>query len=92
MTVSSELREYAEVPDRFSRIAEGSSVTRFDDGRICVLQGPTWASISAPNVHSETPRNQLAPPTPKAGYSHQISGPLLMKGTSRSNSYGNHFW
>lgn len=48
--LSAELREYAEVPDRFSRIADGSSVTRFDDGRICVLQGPTWASISAPNV------------------------------------------
>jgi len=53
VALSAELRAYAEVPDRFSRIAEGSSVTRFDDGRICVLQGPTWASISAPNVHSD---------------------------------------
>lgn len=46
--ISPELREYAESPDRFSAIPDGSSVTRDDDGRICVLQGRLWASISAP--------------------------------------------
>src|SRR6266436_6120904 len=55
-----------------------------------LVQNP--ASSRAPNVHSETPRNQLAPWWPNTGYSHQISGPLLMKGTSRSASYGHHFW
>jgi hypothetical protein len=43
-----ELREYAEAPDRFAPIAEGTSVTRIDDGRICIIQGATWGSISAP--------------------------------------------
>ncbi len=50
MTITRELREYAETPDRYAPVIEGSSVTRFDDGRVCVLQGPTWASVSAPNV------------------------------------------
>jgi hypothetical protein len=40
------LREYAEVPDRFAPMPEGTSVTRTDDGRICIVQGATWASIS----------------------------------------------
>jgi len=42
------LREYAEMPDLFAPIPEGSSVSREDDGRICILQGSIWASISAP--------------------------------------------
>ncbi len=46
--ITPELREYALTPDRFSTIPEGSSLTRHDDGRICVLQGNIWASISAP--------------------------------------------
>jgi hypothetical protein len=40
------LREYAETPDRFAPIPEGSSVSRDDDGRICIVQGAIWASIS----------------------------------------------
>jgi hypothetical protein len=48
--ISPELREYAETPDRFTFVAEGSSVTRHDDGRVCVLLGATWASVSGPNV------------------------------------------
>lgn len=48
--VSRELREYAESPDRYARVVPGSSVSRFDDGRVCVIQGPTWASVSAPSV------------------------------------------
>ena len=54
MTITRELREYAETPDRYAPVIEGSSVTRFDDGRVCVIQGPTWASVSAPNVDGET--------------------------------------
>jgi hypothetical protein len=45
-----ELREYAETPDRFSRVASGASVERFADERICILQGPTWASVSGARV------------------------------------------
>jgi GNAT superfamily N-acetyltransferase len=46
--IDAALREYAEVPDRFAPVPEGSSVTRFDDGRICIVQGTIWASISGP--------------------------------------------
>jgi hypothetical protein len=42
------LREYAETPDRFAPIPAGSSVSRDDDGHICIVQGTVWASISAP--------------------------------------------
>ena len=38
------------MPDRFAPIPRGSSVGRFDDGRICVIQGANWASVSAPSV------------------------------------------
>lgn len=50
MKISRELREYAETPDRYAHVVPGSSVSRFDDGRVCVIQGATWASVSAPNV------------------------------------------
>jgi hypothetical protein len=42
-----ELREYAETPDRFAPVVEGGSVSRFDDRRVCVIQGPSWASVCA---------------------------------------------
>jgi predicted N-acetyltransferase YhbS len=48
--ISSELREYAEVPDRYAHVAPGSSVSRFDDEQVCVLQGETWASVTSPRV------------------------------------------
>jgi hypothetical protein len=51
--IDAALREYAETPDRFAPIPEGSSVTRFDDGRICVIQGTTWAGVSAPRFREE---------------------------------------
>jgi hypothetical protein len=35
---------------------------------------------SAPNNHSDTPKNQLAPRMPKTGYNQEIRGPLLIKG------------
>ena len=50
MELSDELREYAETPDRFTQLPEGVSVSRFDDGRVCVLQGATWASVSGVQV------------------------------------------
>ena len=46
--ITPELREYALTPDLFTTIVDGASVSRHDDGRICVLQGNIWASISAP--------------------------------------------
>jgi hypothetical protein len=50
------------------------------DGRIpnFLFQNPK--NRSAPNNHSETPRNQLAPRRPKTGYIQEIRGPLLIKG------------
>ena len=48
--MNSSLREYAETPDRFTQLPESGSVTRFDDGRFCVLQGTTWASVSGVRV------------------------------------------
>jgi len=51
--ISAELREYAELPDRFAPIPEESSVGRFDDGRVCVIQGASWASVSAVQVDDD---------------------------------------
>ncbi len=48
--MNSSLREYAETPDRFTQLPEGVTVSRFDDGRVCVLQGTTWASVSGVRV------------------------------------------
>jgi hypothetical protein len=48
-----ELREYAETPDRYSCIAAGGIVQRFADDRVCILQGPTWASVSGVRVDAE---------------------------------------
>ena len=45
-----EIREYAESPDRFARVPEGSSVTRYDDGRVCFIQGSEWGSVSSVSV------------------------------------------
>jgi hypothetical protein len=42
--------EYAREPDRFAHVVDGSSVSRFDDGRVCVIQGPTWSAVSAIDV------------------------------------------
>jgi hypothetical protein len=51
--IDTSLREYAETPDRFTTIPEGSSVTRFADERICVVQGPTWAGIAGLRVRED---------------------------------------
>src|SRR4029077_20145586 len=48
--------------------------------------------IRLPKVHSDTPRNQLAPRMRTPGYSHDTSGLLLIKGIRAFASYSNHFW
>ncbi len=60
MLISAELREYAETPDRYARVPERASVSRIDDGRVCVIQGPTWASVSGPRVAEDEVEDLLA--------------------------------
>jgi predicted N-acetyltransferase YhbS len=60
VNIPPELREYAETPDRYAPIVEGASVSRFDDGRVCVIQGRTWAGVSAPNVAEDEVEALLA--------------------------------
>src|SRR4029453_10522859 len=54
-----------------------------------LFQNP--ANNSAPNNHSETPKNQLAPRMPKTGYIQKISGPLLMYGINLCRLYSHIF-
>ena len=49
MPTSSALNEFAETPDRFSAISP--ELERFADERVCILQGPTWASVSG--IHTD---------------------------------------
>jgi hypothetical protein len=51
--LSDAVREYAETPDRYATIVEGASVTRFDDGRVCVIQGATWGSVTGVRVGAD---------------------------------------
>jgi hypothetical protein len=51
--LTDEIREYAETPDRFAPVPEGSSVTRYDDGRVCFIQGAGWGSVSGVSVAAE---------------------------------------
>jgi hypothetical protein len=46
VTIPARLRDYAESPDRFAHVPAGASVGRFADERVCILEGPTWASVS----------------------------------------------
>src|SRR6201987_2972235 len=39
-------------------------------------------SKSAPNDHSETPKNRPAPRMPKTGYNQEIRGPWVIRGIS----------
>lgn len=66
--ISPELREYAETPDRYTNVIAGSSVTRHDDGRVCVLLGTTWASVSGPDVAEDEVADLLA-------YTRELVGP-----------------
>ena len=43
--IARELREYAETPDRFA-VVNNDLVKRWADERVCILDGPTWASVS----------------------------------------------
>jgi hypothetical protein len=45
---AAEVREFAQVPDRYTRLTAG--VQRYADERICVVQGSTWASIAGIRV------------------------------------------
>ncbi len=60
MMISTELREYAETPDRFAHVPAGATVERFADERVCILQGPTWASISGVCVGHDDVESLLA--------------------------------
>jgi L-amino acid N-acyltransferase YncA len=60
MPLTDELREFAESPDRYVDVAGDGLVTRYDDGRICIVQGPTFASICAPQVSDDEVGQLLA--------------------------------
>lgn len=50
MGITDEVLEYAETPDRFALIVNSASISRFDDGRVCIVQGLTWAAVSSVQV------------------------------------------
>lgn len=50
MDVAAALREFAEVPGRFTEVPAGTSVEKFADERVCIVQGATWAAISGVNT------------------------------------------
>ena len=60
MSISADLREYAETPDRFAHVAPGANVERFADERICIIQGATWASVSGVSVGDDQVEALLA--------------------------------
>ena len=51
--LSPELRRFAETPGRFTPIPEESSVKRFADDRVCIVQGPTWAAIADVRIEQD---------------------------------------
>ncbi len=46
--LSRELREFAQVPDRYTRLSH--DVHRDDDGRRCIVQGTVWAGVAGVRV------------------------------------------
>jgi hypothetical protein len=48
--ISDELREFAETPARFIPSQPGTSVDKYVDERVCIVQGATWALISGVNT------------------------------------------
>ena len=60
MGLSNEVREYAETPDRYAQVVEGGSVSRHDDGRVCVLQGATWAAVTGVHVSDDEVESLIA--------------------------------
>lgn len=49
--LSKEVREFAQVPDRFTRLSP--DVERYADERVCIIQGPVWAGVSGVRVGEE---------------------------------------
>jgi hypothetical protein len=60
VTSTAELQDYVETPDRFAALPPGGSVHRFADERVCVLEGPTWASVSGVRVADREVEGLLA--------------------------------
>lgn len=56
--LSTELREFAQNPDRYTQIP--ADVHRFADERVCVLQGNTWAAISGVRIDAHDVEALLA--------------------------------
>jgi hypothetical protein len=48
-----ELREFAEVPDRFTTIVPSARVRRIADERVCIVDGPSWANVTGVSVAEE---------------------------------------
>jgi GNAT superfamily N-acetyltransferase len=58
LSLSAELRAFAETPDRYTDI--GPDLERYTDERVCVLQGPTWAAVSDVHVGASEVESLLA--------------------------------
>jgi GNAT superfamily N-acetyltransferase len=48
------------VPDRFAHVPAGTSVERYADEHVCIIQGPTWASVSGVHVDEREVETLLA--------------------------------
>jgi GNAT superfamily N-acetyltransferase len=55
--VRPELRAFAETPDRYTALSD--DVRRVDDGRACILYGPTFAAVSGLDVDAAELRSLL---------------------------------
>jgi hypothetical protein len=53
-----ELREFAQVPDRYTLIP--ADVDRFVDERVCIIQGNTWAGVCGVRVREDEVEDLLA--------------------------------
>jgi hypothetical protein len=49
--LSRELREFAQIPDRYTWVA--ADVERFADDRVCIIQGNTWAGVAGVRVGAD---------------------------------------
>ena len=56
--LSRTLREFAQNPDRYTRIS--ADVDRYMDDRVCVIQGNTWAGVSGVRVEADDVEGLLA--------------------------------
>ena len=84
MALPDEVRAFAETPDRYTEIPPDGLVTRHDDGRICIVQGPTFATVSAPHVADGEVEALLAEArrlAPVAKYPNWFIGPSARPAT-----------